>query len=230
MDKNTLIFIFVLFMISTKLWNVTWNIGTSLFYLVIAIIVLNSISPETSQDIKNFISRLINLDTSLITNGLASLSKFLLNLFNNSKEIIQESKDILYNKDKLKENKVKDETFLMANTPLGIANKPIGEISRNNTQFKNIKIPVSMAQLGTTLSLQNQQSQSSTSNQASQSNQPSINLPSISDINNSIINQSNINQSSINQSISEESTIKLPETTEPSGFDQDNLLNSMNIF
>jgi len=84
MDKNTLLLIFVLFLLSSQLWNVSWTIGTSAFYIVIIISVLNYISPESAITMKRFIIKLVNLDFKLVTHFLSMVSKFILSFFNNS--------------------------------------------------------------------------------------------------------------------------------------------------
>jgi hypothetical protein len=97
MDKNTLLLIFILFLLSSQLLSITWDIGKASVYIVIILLILNSISPETATTIKNIFSRIINLDFSLITSGLSTVSKFILSLFfkNNGPQIIDEVKNAL---------------------------------------------------------------------------------------------------------------------------------------
>ena len=63
MDKNTLLLIFVLFLLSSQLWSITWNIGVSAFYIIIIIIVLNYVNPDSSIAMRSTIIRIINLKT-----------------------------------------------------------------------------------------------------------------------------------------------------------------------
>jgi len=61
------------------------------------LLILNSISPETAIIIKNIFSKVINLDSSLITGTLAYVSKFILGLFfyNKGTQVIDEVKKTL---------------------------------------------------------------------------------------------------------------------------------------
>ena len=97
MDKNTILLIFILFLLSSQLLSITWDIGKASLYIVIILLILNNISPETATIIKNIFSRIINLDSSLITGTLASISKFILGIFfkNKNFEIIDEVKNAL---------------------------------------------------------------------------------------------------------------------------------------
>jgi len=94
MDKNTLLLIFILFLLSSQLLSITWDIGKATIYIAIILLILNNISPETAIIIKNMFSRVINLDSSLITGTLAAVAKFILSLFFNNKgnKIIDEVK------------------------------------------------------------------------------------------------------------------------------------------
>jgi len=82
MDKNTLIFIFILFLVSSQLWAITWSIGTALMYIVGAIVILNIVSPDSAEAIKEFVIKVVSLDSSLIINGLSGASRFVLNTVN----------------------------------------------------------------------------------------------------------------------------------------------------
>lgn len=77
MDQNTLFTIVILFLLSKHLWNIFWDIGKSLFYIVCIVIGLNVINPELSLQLQNYIEKIITLDTSI----LSSSSKFILNIF-----------------------------------------------------------------------------------------------------------------------------------------------------
>ena len=81
MDKNTLLFLFVLALLSSQLWSMTWNIGLAAFYLIIIIMGLNYISPDASTFIKVNIIKLINLDFSVIMDIFVYISKFILSIF-----------------------------------------------------------------------------------------------------------------------------------------------------
>jgi hypothetical protein len=113
MDKNTLLLIFILFLLSSQLLSITWDIGKASVYIVIILLILNSISPETATIIKNIFSRIINLDFSLITSALSTISKFILSLFfkNNGPQIIDEVKNALSEEiSKVKSESIKAES------------------------------------------------------------------------------------------------------------------------
>jgi len=115
MDKNTLLLIFILFLLSSQLLSITWDIGKASLYIVIILLILNSISPETATIIKNIFSRIINLDFSLITSALSTISKFILSLFfkNNGPQIIDEVKNALSEEiNKVKSESIKAESKL----------------------------------------------------------------------------------------------------------------------
>jgi len=81
MDKNTLLFIFILFLLSSQLLNISWDIGKGSIYIVITLLVLNTISPDTSDLIKSILIRIINFDTSIFKDILSLISKFFIGLF-----------------------------------------------------------------------------------------------------------------------------------------------------
>ena len=81
MDKNTLLLIFILFLLSSQLLSITWDIGKATIYIIIILLILNSISPESAEIIKKMFIKIINLDSSVITNILYAVSRFILNLF-----------------------------------------------------------------------------------------------------------------------------------------------------
>lgn len=105
MDKNTLLLLFVLALLSSQLWNMTWNIGLSAFYLIIIIIGLNYISPDSSMIIKDNITKIINLDFSLFKDLFSYISKFILSIFSSYKTVTTEV-GILDNK--ILENNLQD--------------------------------------------------------------------------------------------------------------------------
>jgi hypothetical protein len=87
MNQNTLITIVVLILVSSQLWNIIWDVGKAAVYIIILLLVLSYINPEMATNIKEYIKRMINLDTSLVTNSLSSISGFILNVFNKIKNI-----------------------------------------------------------------------------------------------------------------------------------------------
>ena len=67
MDQNTLITIVIFFLLSNQLWNIFWDIGKALFYIVCVLIGLKVIKPELSIQVQNYIERIIRLDNSLVS-------------------------------------------------------------------------------------------------------------------------------------------------------------------
>jgi len=99
MDKNSLLLIFVLFLFSSQLWNISWNIGLSLFYMIITLSVLNLTSPDSAISLRTIIIKLINLDSGLLKSFFKNTSKFIIGFFGDAfnkvekSNIIQESTD-----------------------------------------------------------------------------------------------------------------------------------------
>lgn len=84
MDKNILLLIFVLFLLSSQLLNASWTVMTAAGYIIIAVFVLNTVSPDASSSLKAIITRIINLDLSLFTSLLSNVAKFILSCFANT--------------------------------------------------------------------------------------------------------------------------------------------------
>jgi hypothetical protein len=82
MDYKTLLTIFILILISSQLWNIIWDIGKGAIYVVILLLVLTYLDPNSSEKIKEFINKIINFDFSFIINILSNISRFILGLFN----------------------------------------------------------------------------------------------------------------------------------------------------
>lgn len=98
MDQKTLFVIFILILISSQLWNIFWDMGKSALYLVILLLVLTYINPDTANTIKGYGQRLLGLDSKLITDFLSTISTFILGIFGKSPKIIlTESDTILSN-------------------------------------------------------------------------------------------------------------------------------------
>ena len=68
--------------------NISWTIIMSGVYLTIVLLILSNISPDSYLAIKHFIIRLVNLDSSLITEILSKFARFVLSfssLYNDKK-------------------------------------------------------------------------------------------------------------------------------------------------
>ena len=88
MEKYTLIIIFLLFFLfSTKSWEVAWDIGKALLYIMIGIFLLSILDKDLSRQVKLIIIDLINIDNmnekykydSVIMNYVSKISKFIMN-------------------------------------------------------------------------------------------------------------------------------------------------------
>ena len=109
MDEKTLLTIFVLILISSQLWTIVWDIGKSAFYLVVLLIVLTYINPDTAETVKGYGRRLLNLDSKLLTDSLASVSKFIFGIFGKAPKILSEiqSENLSEDRNNIKEEKSK---------------------------------------------------------------------------------------------------------------------------
>lgn len=109
MEKSTIVIIFLLFFLfSSKMWEMTWDIGKALLYIIIAIFILNYLDKELSNNIKLIIIDLMNID-SYNTNDNQK-HKFNNNIMNYisklSNTLMGYLQPILENKDIKKLNKV----------------------------------------------------------------------------------------------------------------------------
>ncbi len=84
MDKSSLLIIVLLFMFSSKLWDIAWDIGKSLLYIIIILYLLSYINQDLADNIKNFIHDLTNIKSNnhFLTDLLAKLSKKISELLN----------------------------------------------------------------------------------------------------------------------------------------------------
>ena len=63
MEKITLIIIIlIVFLFSSKSWEVSWDISKSLLYIIVGIFMLNILDRNFSNQIKKFLTELINLE------------------------------------------------------------------------------------------------------------------------------------------------------------------------
>ena len=80
-DQRTIIAIIILILISSQLWTIAWDIGKAALYIVILLLVLTFINPETADKLKDVIKRVINLDGTLVTNSASKVSEITLSFF-----------------------------------------------------------------------------------------------------------------------------------------------------
>lgn len=85
MDKNSLILIFVFFLLSNQLYNIVWEISKSLVYILVTIIGLNYLNPELSKKLKKYLINFINLDKTFILTNVNNVSNIAQNILNNIK-------------------------------------------------------------------------------------------------------------------------------------------------
>lgn len=82
--KGTLLIILILFMFSSKILDITWNIGKSLIYLILIIYGINYLNPILGKKIKEIINDFINIDSNsyFIKDTLSKISTNILNSIN----------------------------------------------------------------------------------------------------------------------------------------------------
>ena len=93
MEKNALITIFVFFLLSNQLYNIVWEIGKSLFYIVLIIVGLSYINPSLSETLKKYLVNFINLDKTFVKTMLGTFNNQAKNILNNIKPTNIKSKE-----------------------------------------------------------------------------------------------------------------------------------------
>jgi hypothetical protein len=104
MEKNTLIIIFLLFFLfSSKLWEVTWDVGKAIVYIMIAIIILNILDKNLSNEIKLGIIDLLNYDSDKPKNNIIidNITRILKNILDFIKPMPYVANDKIKNIDKI---------------------------------------------------------------------------------------------------------------------------------
>jgi hypothetical protein len=79
MNKNTLLLIIVLILFSNKLWNIIWDMGKGLLYILILIQGLKYLNIPLGNTIKDLTNNIINYNPDKIKQVASSFSKELLN-------------------------------------------------------------------------------------------------------------------------------------------------------
>jgi hypothetical protein len=84
LDKSSLLIIVLLFMFSSKLWDIAWDIGKSFLYIIIIIYLTSFINQELADNIKNIIHDFTNVNSNnnIITDLLAKLSGSIKSILN----------------------------------------------------------------------------------------------------------------------------------------------------
>lgn len=85
MDKKSLITVFVFFLLSNQLYNIAWEIGKSVFYIILIIFGLNYLNPELSDTFKNYLTNFINLDKTFVKTILGTINNQAKNILKNIK-------------------------------------------------------------------------------------------------------------------------------------------------
>lgn len=95
-DKSTILIVIVLFMFSSKILDIVWDIGKALIYIILIVYCLNYLNPNIANKIKEIINDFINFDTNgnILKDIMSKMSSTLLNIFKpakiKSKEISEE--------------------------------------------------------------------------------------------------------------------------------------------
>jgi hypothetical protein len=113
MEKSTIVIIFLLFFLfSSRMWEITWDIGKALLYIIIGIFILNFLDKELSNNIKLIIIDLMNIDSyntnynqkhkfnNIIMDYISKLSNFLMGYL----QSILENKNVKKLNEVVKEN------------------------------------------------------------------------------------------------------------------------------
>jgi hypothetical protein len=80
-SKGTILIVLILFMFSSRILDITWDIGKSLIYLILIIYGVNYLNPSLAKKIKEIITDFINIDSNgyFIKDTLSKLSSNVLN-------------------------------------------------------------------------------------------------------------------------------------------------------
>jgi hypothetical protein len=85
MDKTVILLALVLFTFSNSLWDIIWNIGKSLIYLIIFIFCINLVNTSLAMSIKSMINDLLNIGSNnFIKDTTSSIAKSTMNLIKSS--------------------------------------------------------------------------------------------------------------------------------------------------
>lgn len=84
LDKSSLLVIVLLFMFSSKLWDMAWDIGKSLLYIIIIIYLIGFVNQDLADNIKNIIHDFtsVNSSNNFITDLFAKICTQIKNILN----------------------------------------------------------------------------------------------------------------------------------------------------
>jgi len=103
-SKGTILIILILFMFSSKLLIIAWDIGKSAFYIFLIIYGLNILNPNISNKIKEMLFDVINFgNNNIFKNILSTISSFFFGIFkkgkkNNEMQIINKRRKLIKKK------------------------------------------------------------------------------------------------------------------------------------
>jgi hypothetical protein len=82
LDKSSLLIIVLLFMFSSKLWDIAWDIGKSLLYIIIIMYLISFVNQDLADNIKNIIHDFTNVNSSnnFVTDLIGKISGKVKNL------------------------------------------------------------------------------------------------------------------------------------------------------
>jgi len=127
-SKGTILIILILFMFSSKLLNIAWDIGKSVIYVFLIIFCLNYLNPNIAKKIKEMIFDVANFgNNNIIKKILSTISSYIMNLFKLDKPIY---KTDIYKKKFIKKKKINDIDNSKVSNVRSLDNKP------NNTGHK----------------------------------------------------------------------------------------------
>lgn len=73
MEKKLLLFFIMLFLFSSKIWNILYDIGKGFLYFFILIYILDYLEISIASDIKKLILSIINYDTTEIKSYVSTI-------------------------------------------------------------------------------------------------------------------------------------------------------------
>jgi hypothetical protein len=83
MEKNTLITIFVFFLLSNQLYKIFWEILKALLYLYAIVIGLNYINPAVAGTLKKYLSFILQFDKNIFQIVLSNISNEIMKFVGN---------------------------------------------------------------------------------------------------------------------------------------------------
>jgi hypothetical protein len=103
MEKSTLIIIIlIIFLFSAKSWEITWDIGKSLLFIIIGIYIINILDKDLSNKVKTFLTDIINTDQDSIMDYISYISSYILNIIKPVQKVkdkkITELNNMIYKK------------------------------------------------------------------------------------------------------------------------------------